>query len=261
MKTFRDDFYGLATKLKKKEPFAFTRFSDGEMLIMQNRKIVIDTNVAFAHDHWGQGNWGPEEHKTFNPETDSKLRDQLIETFKHVQPNYFKGICCRCCVGEENYNWQFNHISKDESQLTWANLLINGNYKLFVEQMVPLMKNYPVVMVVNKLAKLDGLPFKVVKDFRIGANCHINDQHLIPEMHNWVQENDIKGHLFLFGAASLSNLLTYDLYRHFPINTYMDIGSTLNPMMGLDGWKGSRDYLRGYWLKESTPLAERLCVW
>ncbi len=261
MKNFRDDFYNLAIKLKKKEHFAFTRFSDGEMLIMQNRKIVIDSNIAYVHDRWGGGNWGPEEHKIFNPETDSKLRYQLIESFKHVQKNYFKGICCRCCVGEENYNWQFNHISNDEKDLTWANLLINGNYRIFMEQMVPMMKNYPVVMVVNKLAKLEKLPFNVVKDFRIGSNCHINDQYLIPGIHNWIEENNIKGHLFLFGAASLSNLLIYDFFKNFSENTYMDIGSTMNPMMDLDGWKGSRDYLRGYWLKETNTLANKSCIW
>jgi hypothetical protein len=261
MKTFRDDFYKLAMKLKKKECFAFTRFSDGEMLIMQNRKIVIDSNVAYAHDRWGQGSWGPEEHKTFEPEKDGKLREQLIETFKHVQPNYFKGICCKCCVGLENHAWQFSHINQNEENLTWANLLINGNYKLYVEQMLPIMKNYPVVVVVNKLADIGKLPLNVVKDFRIGANCHINDQHLIQEMHEWVETNNVQKHLFLFGAASLSNLLIHDLFKSFPNNTYMDIGSTLNPIMGLDGWKGSRDYLRGYWLKESNHLSEKQCIW
>lgn len=261
MKTFRDDFYKLAMKLKKKECFAFTRFSDGEMLIMQNRKILIDSSIVYCYDRWGTGSWGPEEHKTFDPEKDSKLRDQLLETFKHVQPNYYKGICCKCCVGEQNHNWQFDHISKDEENLTWANLMINGNYPLYMEQVVPLMKKYPVVMVVNKMANIENLPFNVVKDFRIGKNCHINDQHLISEMHRWVEENNIQNHLFLFGAASLSNLLIYDLFKSFPNNTYMDIGSTLNPMMGLDGWKGSRDYLRAYWLKETNVLSQKLCIW
>lgn len=261
LKNFRDDFYNLAIKLKKKEHFAFTRFSDGEMLIMQNRKIIIESNIVYCYDGWSRGNWGPEEHKSFDPEKDSGLREQLLETFKYKQNNYFKGICCKCCVGEQNYNWQFEHISKDEQDLTWANLMINGNYPLFIEQVVPLMKSYPIVMVVNKTANINKLPFNVIKDFRIGKNCHINDQYLIPEIHKWVEENNVENHLFLFGAASLSNLLIHDLYKSFPNNTYMDIGSTLNPMMDLDGWKGSRDYLRGYWLKESNNLAGKMCIW
>ncbi len=261
IKDFRSDFYELMGKIKHGEHFAFTRFSDGEMLIMQNRKIIIDETVAFVHDHWGHGHWGTEEHKTFIPEKDFKLRQQLIETFEHKQDNYYKGICCKCCVGEQNWKWQFEHISQDESFLTWANLLINGNYPLFIEQFFPLMKKYPTVMVCNKAADLSKLPLNVVKDFRIGSNCHINDQHLIEEMKQWVAENNIKDHLFLFGAASLSNLLIYELYKNFPQNTYMDIGSSLNPMLGLSGWKGSRDYLRSYWLKEQNALSQQICIW
>ena len=261
-KEFRNDLFDLMKRIKNKEYFAFTRFSDGEMLIMQNRKIVISENVAFTHDNWGKGSWGQEEHKTFIPEKDSDLRKKLIETFEHKQENYFKGICCKCCVGQENWKWQFdNHISHDEKFLTWSNLLINGNYPTFIEQVLPHMKKYPVVMVCNKAANFDKLPLNVVKDFRIGQNCHINDQHLIPEMKTWVAENNIKDHLFLFGAASLSNLLIYELYKSFPQNIYMDIGSSLNPLMGLDGWKGSRDYLRSYWLKENNQFSQRLCIW
>lgn len=260
-KDFRGDLYYLAGKLKTHEPFAFTRFSDGELLIMQNRRIIIDEHVVFAHDHWGQGHWGPEELKTFDPAKDVKLREELLTTFKHQQPNYWKGICCKCCVGEENFNWQFQHISKDEEYLTWANLFLNGNYRTYVEQVVPLMKTYPVVMVCNGLAKLESLPFKPVKDFRVGKNCHVNDRGLVEELHNFVEHNHREGHLYLFSAASLSNLLIHDLFKSFPNNTYLDIGSTLNPMMGLEGWKGSRDYLRGYWMNEKNALSEKLCVW
>ena len=260
-KTFRNDFFDLAGKLKRKESFAFSRFSDGEMLIMQNKRLIIDTNVAYVHDHWGQGNWGPEEHKSFDPDKDGQLRDKLLEAFKHQQRNYYKGICCRCCVGEENWNWQFEHISREEPYLTWANLFLNGNYRIYMDYVVPLMKEYPVVMVCNKLAKLDKLPFHVVKDFRVGKNCHIADQSLISEIHRWVEENQIMGYLFLFSAASLTNLIIHDLYKNFPNNTYLDIGSTLNPMMDLNGWKGSRDYLRGYWMNEKNVLSEKLCVW
>ena len=34
-------------------------------------------------------------------------------------------------------------------------------------------------------------------------------------------------------------------------NTYIDIGSTLNPMLKMEGWKGSRAYLREYWLNDN----------
>lgn len=267
---FRGDFIALTRMLEAKEPFAFTRFSDGELLILQNRRIVISGSEAFAHDRWGRGQWGEEEHKTFTPGKDEELRLKLHASFVHRQPNYFKGICCKCCVGEQNWAWQFGpgnltEAELSEKTLTWANLLINANYSFFVQRMVPLFSSFPVVVVVNEKANLTTLPFynSIVKDFRVGQNCHISGQHLIFDMTKWVTENPQyqSGTLFLFGAASLSNLLIHSLFSAFPNNTYMDVGSTMNPMMGLDGWKGSRDYLRAYWLGEKNALAERVCVW
>ena len=44
-----------------------------------------------------------------------------------VNFNYFKGISCRCCVGEVNFNWQLENLDGDKDNLTWANLLVNSN--------------------------------------------------------------------------------------------------------------------------------------
>jgi len=263
VKSFREDFFTFMDMLKRKEPFAFTRFSDGELRILQNKKLIIDNKVALVNGSWHQGTWGDEELKSFDPQTDSSTREYLARCFEHKQHNYFKGICCKCCVGEQDWKWQFDHhLSHDESHLTWANLLINANYPMFVEQMVPLMKRYPVVYVCNKAANLAKFPLpNLKKDFRVGSNCHIADVGLVDEMRQWMTENKPKGHLFLFSAASLSNFLIYELYKEFPENTYMDIGSTLNPMLDMTGWVGSRGYLRTYWMKQPDPYGTRECVW
>jgi hypothetical protein len=261
---FKKDFYTLMRMLKEKENFAFTRFSDGELYILQNKKIFIKDTTCFLRGQEHQGSWGKEEHKSFDPEKNQDLRQYLLKSYTHEQKNYFKGICTRQDVGDDDWEWQFsNGLSKDENNLTFSNLLINGNYIYFMTEMVPAIQkqDYKVVYVCNENADLEKFPFKLVKDFRVGSNCHIEGQHLISEMKCWVEENSIADHLFLFSAASLSNLLIYELYKSFPNNTYMDIGSTLNPMLGLDGWKGSRGYLRGYWLNEMNPYYFQICEW
>ena len=262
MKNFKEDFIGFMTMLKKKEHFAFTRFSDGELRILQNKKLVISDSVALVNGQTHHGYWGTEEHKEFLPEKDVVFRQKLIDSFKHRQEKYYKGICCRCCVGEADFNWQFeNGLEQNEPYLTWSNLLINGNYPQFVEKMLPLMKSYPVVYVCNQIANLNKLPLNLVKDFRIGNNCHVTNADLPEIMKVWIEQNNIKNHLFLFSAASLSNLCIHELYKAYPENTYMDIGSTLNPMLDMDGWKGSRGYLRGYWLKQPDAYSNRECIW
>ena len=73
--------------------------------------------------------------------------------------------------------------------------------------------------------------------------------------------NDIKDHTFLFSAASLSNLLIYDLYKEFDNNQYIDIGSALSPLLGLKGWRGTRVYLRCYWEGERNPIITQEDSW
>ena len=262
---FKKDFRILLEKLNNRENFAFTRFSDGELYILQNKKIFIEKDRCYLRGQEHKAVYGEEELKSFIPEKDQRLREHLLECFLHKQNNYYKGICTKQDVGQSDWAWQFDEggLPKDEEYLTFANLLINGNYINFMTQMLPAMKKqgYDVVYVCNKAANLDKFPLNLKKDFRIGNNCHTNDIHLIDEMKEWVAKNSIKNHLFLFSAASLSNLLIYELYKEFPDNIYMDIGSTLNPMLDLDGWKASRGYLRGYWMGEPNPYYYQDCEW
>ena len=261
-KDFKEDFFHLLGLLKKNEHFAFTRFSDGALYILQNRKFDIQKHICHVREQDHQGSWGEEELKSFTPEKDQALREKLLKCFLHKQQNYYKGICCKCCVGKKDWSWQFDgRLDSEEEHLTWSNLLINGNYIHFMTYMLPEIKKFDVVYTCNKLANLDKLPLKLKKDFRVGQNCHINNLNLVNEMKEWISKNNIEDHLFLFSAASLSNILIYELYKEFPNNTYMDIGSTLNPMLDLDGWKGSRDYLRGYWMNEVNQYYYQECIW
>jgi hypothetical protein len=260
MKDFNKDFDSVLSLIKTKEPFAFTRFSDGELYMMQNRKFKIEKDKVFLRGNTHKGTWGEEELKEFIPEEQQMHREKLIKAFKFKKHNYIKGISCKCCVGPEDWKWQQQYIL-EETQLTWSNLLINGNYTKFIEEMVPEFVKYPVVYICNKSANVQKLPFDVKKVFRIGNNCHVNDYHLIEEVKNWVKDNDVKHHLFLFSAATLTNYMIHELYKEYDKNTYLDIGSTLNPLMDMDGWISSRAYLRGYWMKENNQYINMKCVW
>ena len=45
MKDFVEHFYLLYNKLKNGEHFAFSRFSDGEMIIMKNQELVFQNEI------------------------------------------------------------------------------------------------------------------------------------------------------------------------------------------------------------------------
>ena len=131
----------------------------------------------------------------------------------------------------------------DDRQAMSANLLVNSNYPMFINHFIPEFKNHNIVMICNENADLDKLPFEIIKDFRVGKNCIINDHQLVDEIKNYIDENKLEDCVFLFSASSLSEVLIYELYKHNDKNTYIDIGTTLHPYMGMEL---ARDYLKAY---------------
>lgn len=262
MKTFKSDFELFKNKLLNGENFAFLRFSDGEFFILKNRRLELNENNHIIGNVVGGGWYNKEEQKKFDPNEHQFYRQKLIESLQFKKDNYYKGICCKCCVtNEDDYYFQVNLSGGEEDDLTWANLFINGNYESYVNEIVPIFKDKKIIMIVNESANITKLPFNVIKDFRVGTNCFINDYDLIEKVKNYISENNIENHVFLISAASLSNLLIHQLYELSDKNTYIDIGSTLNPMMDMVGWKGSRSYLREYWLGEPRNILNKNCIW
>jgi hypothetical protein len=256
-KTFKDDLCHIVDLLDQKIPFAFNRFSDGELFILQDKELVLGDGVVKVGDDVTQGVYKKEDHKHFNPSKHSFYRDRLVDSFKFEKENYFRGISCRCCVGQENFKWQKDFLKGCDKNLTWANLFLNANYPNFVNEIYPLFRKYKTVFVCNEKAYLSQMPF-VVKDFRVGYNAMINDYGLIEEMKSWIKENDISGYLFLFAASSFSKMAIHQLYEFCDKNTYIDIGTSLNHLMdmGLD-----RSYLKEYWLGHSGADLTRECIW
>ncbi len=147
----------------------------------------------------------------------------------------------------------------DQEHLTWSNLLINANYLNFLNIMLTSIRNRSIILIVNKNADLEhqmsGL-FDIKKDFRIGPNCIVNDYGIIEEIDNYIDSNKIENHLFLFAASSLSNMAIHKLYSKHPNNTYMDIGSSLNPLM--KGIGSRRNYMRQL---DTGTVSYKPCIW
>ena len=262
-KDFNEEFTKLFNMLKRGENFAFTRFSDGELFIMQNKTLILGENHYITGKIRGTNRYTKEEQKEFLPERDQFYREKLIECFKYNQHNYFKGVCTASDghVGQENYKWQLELLDGNEDNLTFANVLINANYYRFIEEIVPLFGDREVIYVVNALADITRLPFEIKKSFKIGTNCMINDYNIVEEIKTYITDNNIENHIILCSAASLSNYITYECYKDNPNNTFLDIGSCLNPLLNLEGWKYTRGYLTHYWLDSGSPFGTQVDKW
>jgi hypothetical protein len=257
MKNFRGDFVKLKTKLENQEHFAFSRYSDGEMYILQNKELVLDNGLIQIGDEKQGGVYQAPDFKHFDPKEHSFYQKKLVESLQYKQPNYYKGISCSCCVGKEQFDWQVDLAGGDDESLTWANLWVNGNYPIFITHILPIFYSRDCVFVGHEDANLDRLPF-FVKDFRVGYNAMINDYGKIEEIAEWIRENNIENHVFLFSASSFTNLAVYQLFREFPNNTYIDIGTCLTPMMDMPTHRG---YLQAFWNYRPNQDIQKICVW
>lgn len=256
---FKHDFKKILFKLRNREPFAFTRFSDGEICVMQNKELKLaNDHVVVGETKYNFG-YSSDDHKHFDPGKHSFLKDKLIEAYTFKKENYFVGgICEGCtCTSKEFAPWMHDLYGKTDENLTSTNLLVNSNYNLFVKYFIPEFKNRKLVFICSENANLSQTEFNIVKDFRVGKNCIINDHQLVNEIKEWISEQNIKDHVFLFSASSLSEVLIHELFKDHDQNTYIDIGTTLHPFIGLSI---ERDYLKSYWNGMPHPDLFKSCV-
>lgn len=232
LKTFYKDFEKFHNKIKEGIHFSLVRYGDGELCIMEGNKINLLKKGA------GEFAYSPNDYKY------EKARKLLIESFKHRNSNYFVGIGCKCCIGLEKFNQMKELSQQSESNLTWANIFVNSNYKYFISELLPTIKDKKIVIICNNKSKIDNLPFNNFEVYRIGKDAWINNTDVFDKVKN------ITDAIFLISAGPLANILIYKL--HGSNNTFLDIGSTLDPFLKLPITRG---YLKG---KETI---NKTCVW
>lgn len=237
MKTFRSDIQKFKTKIANKENFTLSKYADGEWAVMQNHKI---NNKEFWFD--------PDD------EQDKLRRKLLLDSFKYKNKNYYVGISCPCCQGIDTFNEMKNESNQDDEHLTWANLWVNSNYKYYVENIIPLFKERNVVLFCNKKAKIYNLPFKPWITFTVENNAWGDSFSVLEEAKFMVSHNGVTDALFLFCCGPFGNILAHQLTVYNQSNTYLDVGSTLNP------WLKSEKFKRLYYCGNNA-FSNLICTW
>lgn len=241
MKTFDGDFTKFLNKIKSGEHFSLSRWGDGELTILEGKHIDIRSkgNGEFRYDpNLPQYEWA---------------RKKLMEAYVYKDDQYYIGIACPCCVGQEKYQYMKDKSGQDEEHLTWANIFVNANYRRTINELIPEFKNHEVDIVVNKNSKIDNLPFKPKNVLTVGTDAWYEDFDLGRNMLEYILMRGIKDRIFLIAAGPLANILTYSLWEFgSKNNTYIDIGSILDPYLQLK-------LTRGYHL--GAPTLNKVCIW
>lgn len=240
MKTFGGDFDKFLNKIKSSEHFSLSRWGDGELRILEGTAIDIrwKGNGEFRYDP---------KLSQYEP-----VRQMLQESYIYKDDQYYIGIACPCCVGQEKYQYMKKKSEQDEEHLTWANIFVNANYRRSLNELIPELKNHDVNLVINKNSKFDKLPFSFKDAWLVGADAWYENQYLINELSEHIIKNNIKNHLFLFAAGPFANILTYKLWLVSKENTYIDVGSILDQHLQLI-------LTRGY--QHGDHRINQICVW
>lgn len=96
------DFDLINKLLNRHIPFTFIRFSDGEMEIIFNSKLVIEDGAVEWRGRRNPAGYPIFDSKTFFPERDQGFRACLIEAAEFCADNFYKGIRTRGDLGDRD---------------------------------------------------------------------------------------------------------------------------------------------------------------
>jgi hypothetical protein len=223
-------------KLRAHLPFAFSRFGEGELRILDGHSLQRREYTFLA----GQ------------PEYES-LREQLRESFTYRSASYYIGVAPEIAqappFGPADY-LRFRRESGQAPAHIWsANIFVNQNHQHFLQQTCSLFSEYETLIVCSESARVDGLPFEVHHEIRGAAhNAWFSASRVQDEMLHLIHRRI--GILVLVMLGPLSTILARLGSAQNPRNTYVDIGSPLD--LQLFG-RPTRQYLRNAMFREGEP--------
>ena len=143
-----------------------------------------------------------------------------------------------------------NFSEQINENLTFANIFVNSNYEYYKNNFIPEYNNWNVHLIANKNARIENLPFKVERFYPVENTAWKYNYNLIEHIKLDNQNNK----LYLFACGPFGNMLAHQLWNNNKNNTYLDIGSTLNPWLQSEGFK--RDYYSNGFM-----YANKTCIW
>jgi hypothetical protein len=244
----KKDFELLVGLLQNQTPFTFIRFSDGEMEIIRNERLYIGDNKVI----WSQGevdfSYPAFDYKDFRPERDTLLRSDLIESAKYQGENYFKGIPTKHNSAIKDRQLMISLNSATHLNLTFADLLLNENFRRFRKQIVPMFQNFKDVYFFANYRTQPKLMNSRWGLVPLEDNCFPNYEQI--HLENFEKLINLpKGSLIISSASSLTNIVGFKLHAIRRDLTFIDVGTSMHDLVGLES--GIREY--HLLLEKNTP--------
>lgn len=237
---FKEDFDVVLRRIVDSDSLALARAADGEASVLKN--VTVGNK-----DGW-----------LYKRDKNLVFRADLRKSMLCTDENYLYGLSCTCC-DLENHEFLLSTVRTSLENLTFSNIWVNANFAAFNERFLSALRasGKPVVLCTNEKARLDDLGREIpIKDFLpIPGNCVKYWEKKREDVLAWLdlKASMVRGTIFLFAAGPLSEILIHEMWKVNPMNIYLDIGSTLDPIL-------FRRDSRGYH-KAGHMFADRVCVW
>lgn len=214
-KSFTEEFDKYKNKILSKENFAYARYADGEVKLMNGMSVGHNTQ-AFQADGWSC------EQRMY------KLGEDLLKSLSHEETNYYYAITSPN-QSFFDYSFLMDHIRQPESNITFADLWINGNYSKFKTFIHNELNEKVYVIASEDGLKRDLSPLNVIEYYPIPKDCanyyELNHETIKSDMSSLAKVNNT---LFLISAGPMSEALIHELYTSNPNNRYIDVGSAID---------------------------------
>lgn len=239
-------------KLQNKESFYFVRFSDGEIEILRNRYLEIDSGKTFFRGRESTNIFPVFDNKKFDPSLNQDIRKDLLDSALFRGENFYKGIPTRHNNALVDREFLLRLNGGMDLKITFADLFLNSNYRHYRENLVPLFEKYEKVYVVaNYRANLVGSLSGAVH-IKIPDNFFLEYRNTLNSVMEKLGEVGSKS-LVLSSASSLSNIIAHKLYGRDI--TFIDIGTSINDLLSLKGnireYHGSGSLIKDYFYERS----------
>jgi len=212
MKDFNKDFEFFTELIKSGKNFAYARYADGEVALMQGRGIGLGSQ-AYHVDNWSA------------PSSNTRVGKTLLETLEHTEDNYYYAISS---TSDQITDHTFLKSKIKSKNLTFANLWINANYQKMKAFYMSLERE--VYVICNEKAKKESFPFKVIELFPFPDDCvsYWEDwgEDYLKQLSEYVEE--VKDKTFFISCGPVSEIIIHELYKVNPENQYIDVGSSID---------------------------------
>lgn len=199
--------------LRRKQPFSFSHFNDGEITFIKKYLAKDHKEVWFGGKLFGR----------FQDQYNKKLGELLVDSFEMQQPNYFVGTPCESCHPRLH---DFAKKERKSDPFTIPAMTFHHNLSYYPE-ILGQIKNRKTYFAINPY---QDLSFFKDCGFTIG-----NDQHIKVPFKNAHNEFDNlkelrfeEGAVVLLMCGMLAKILCAHWYRNQPSVTFIAFGSSFD---------------------------------